>query len=112
MSSYFFPSTFLATLNTSTSKPKNTGKQQSRSKKDGEGQKRPEKIDEGDEKAPQDRKAEKKTPPASQIPKKTSPKKPLVPVKEEAALKKDAKRANNCKYACLLFSTIPYNGQV
>ena len=69
-------------------------------------------IDEGDEKAPQDRKAEKKTPTASQIPKKTSPKKPLVPVKEEAALKKDAKRANNCKYACLLFSTIPYNGQV
>ena len=110
--SYFFLSTFLATLNTSTSKSKSIGKQ-GRSKKDEEeGLKGKEKKDElGGEKktigvvdAPQ--KPAKTL--SSQIPKKTSPKKPLVPVKEEPSqMKKDAKRAN-CKYAA-----IPtYNGRI
>ena len=97
MCSYFFLSTFLATLNTSTSKSKSIGKQ-GRSKKEEE-EKKKEKKEEGVEKkvtVEVDRKPAKTL--SSQIPKKTSPKKPLVPVKEEASLKKDGKRAN-CKYA-------------
>ena len=103
--SYFFLSTFLATLNTSTSKSKSIGKQ-GRSKKDEEeGLKGKEKKDElGGEKKPigvvdVPQKPAKTL--SSQIPKKTSPKKPLVPVKEEPSqMKKDAKRAN-CKYAAI-----------
>ena len=105
MCSYFFLSIFLATLNTSTSKSKSIGKP-GRSKREEEAKKK-EKKKEGEEKKVEkvevDRKPAKTL--SSQIPKKTSPKKPLVPVKEEASLKKDAKRAN-CKYACLLFTSL------
>ena len=103
MCSYFFLSTFLATLNTSTSKTKTIGKQQQgRSKKDEEDptkRKLSEKKEEGGAKTIKDDQKPAK-PVSSQIPKKTSPKKPLVPVKEEpSSLKKDSKRGN-CKYAC------------
>ena len=95
-----FLSTFLATLNTSTSKTKTIGK--GRSKKDEENptkRKLSEKKDEGGAKTIKDDQKPAK-PVSSQIPKKTSPKKPLVPVKEEpSSLKKDSKRGN-CKYAC------------
>lgn len=97
MCSYFFLSTFLATLNTSTSKSKSIGKY-GRSKREEE-EKKKEKKDEGEEKkkVEVDRKPAKTL--SSQIPKKTSPKKPLVPVKEEPSLKKENGKMGNCKYA-------------
>ena len=100
MCSYFFLSTFLATLNTSTSKSKSIGKH-GRSKREEE-EKKKEKKDEGEEKkkvekVEVDRKPAKTL--SSQIPKKTSPKKPLVPVKEEPSLKKENGKMGNCKYA-------------
>ena len=97
MCSYFFLSTFLATLNTSTSKSKSIAKY-GRSKREEE-EKKKEKKDEGEEKkkVEVDRKPAKTL--SSQIPKKTSPKKPLVPVKEEPSLKKENGKMGNCKYA-------------
>ena len=97
MCSYFFLSTFLATLNTSTSKSKSIAKH-GRSKREEE-EKKKEKKDEGEEKkkVEVDRKPAKTL--SSQIPKKTSPKKPLVPVKEEPSLKKENGKMGNCKYA-------------
>ena len=101
--SYFFLSTFLATLNTSTSKSKSSGKQ-GRSKKDEEeeGKGIKEKKNElGGEKKLVDAPQKPAKTLSSQIPKKTSPKKPLLPVKAEPSqMKKDAKRAN-CKYAAI-----------
>ena len=86
--SYFFPFTFLATLNTSTPKTK-TGTKPSKK----EDTKKAEKKESVQEKAARDSRDSKPKAP-SQIPKKTSPKKSLVPVKEETLLK-DVKKANS-----------------
>ena len=97
MCSYFFLSTFLATLNTSTSKSKSIGKY-GRSKREEE-EKKKEKKDEGEEKKKMEKVEVDRKTLSSQIPKKTSPKKPLVPVKEEPSLKKENGKMGNCKYA-------------
>ena len=108
MSSYFFPSIFLATLNTSTSKSKSVGK--TSNKKEEEEKKKKEKKEDGGEGEKVKVEAENRKPAktlSSQIPKKTSPKKPLMAaVKEEPSmLKKDTKRGN-CKYCSLLFTNV------
>ena len=81
--------TFLATLNTSTSKPKTSIK----TAKKEEATKAEKKEDKKEESINKHLLKDSKSKTSSQIPKKSSPRKPLVPVKEET-LTKDVKKTN------------------